>query len=157
MKTILYALIISLAAAISGQAADYLQAFPPAGEGMVRYVLHLPPEKDESLLKVELIVGKTVAVDKDNRYFFSGKIEEEVIAGWGFTRYSVSELGPMAGTLMAIDPDIPKVNRFVPLGGGPYLLRYNSQLPVVVYVPVDAEVRYRIWRTAAKSKLLKKG
>jgi ecotin len=25
------------------------------------------------------------------------------------------------------------------------LLRYNSKLPVVVYVPVDFEVHYRIW------------
>ena len=44
----------------------------------------------------------------------------------------MSKLGPMAGTLMAINPDAPKVKRFITLGGEPYLIRYNSRLPVVV-------------------------
>ena len=52
-----------LAALCSVQAADHLQAFPPAEEGMVRYVLQLPQQEDESAFKVELIVGKTVPVD----------------------------------------------------------------------------------------------
>lgn len=34
---------------------------------------------DESAFKVELLVGKTVQVDEQNRYFFSGKIEEETV------------------------------------------------------------------------------
>ena len=66
-----------LSAAIAGQATDNMQAFPPAQEGMVRYVLQLPKQDDESAFKVELIVGKTVQVDKRNRYFFGGQIEEE--------------------------------------------------------------------------------
>ncbi|RQW83332.1 MAG: proteinase inhibitor I4 serpin, partial [Methylococcus sp.] len=37
-------------------------------------------------------------------------------------------------------------SRFVTLGGEPYLIRYNSKLPVVVYVPKGNEVRYRVWR-----------
>jgi ecotin len=41
---------------------------------------------------------------------------------------------------------VPKVERFITLGGEPELLRYNSRLPLVVYVPVGVEVRYRIWK-----------
>jgi ecotin len=52
----------------------------------------------------------------------------------------------MAGTLMAVSPDAPKVDRFITLGGEPQLLRYNSRLPLVVYIPGGVEVRYRIWR-----------
>jgi len=33
----------------------------------------------------------------------------------------------MAGTQMAIDPNAPKLNRFITLGGEPYLIRYNSR------------------------------
>jgi uncharacterized lipoprotein YbaY len=51
----------------------------------------------------------------------------------------------MAGTLMAVNPNVPKVARFITLGGDPYLIRYNSHLPIVVYVPKEVEVRYRIW------------
>ena len=124
---------------------------------MVRYVLQLPKQDDENEFKVELIVGKTVQVDEKNQYFFGVKIQEETIKGWGFPRYIVRELGPMAGTLMAIDPNAPKVKRFIRLGGEPYLIRYNSRLPIVVYVPEGVEVRYRIWSASSESKEMKEG
>ena len=63
----------------------------------------------------------------------------------------------MAGTLMAVDPKAPKVNRFIQMGGEPFLIRYNSRLPVVVYAPDGVEVRYRIWSITPKAKALNKG
>ena len=146
-----------LSSVLPAQAADNMKAFPPADQGMVRYVLQLPTQGDESAFKVELIVGKTVQVDEKNKYFFGGTIKEETIKGWGFPRYIVSKLGPMAGTLMAIDPNAPKVARFITLGGDPYLIRYNSRLPIVVYVPEGVEVRYRIWTAGAETKAMEKG
>ncbi len=149
--------LLFLFAVLPGQAADNMQAFPSAEDGMVRYVLQLPRQDDESAFRVELIVGKTVQVDEQNRYFFGGKIEEETINGWGFTRYKVSKLGPMAGTLMAIDPNAPKVARFITLGGDPYIIRYNSRSPIAVYVPEGVEVRYRIWTAGAEVTAIEKG
>jgi ecotin len=134
-----------------------MKAFPPAEPGMVRHVVQLPAQADESAFKVELIVGKTVQLEAGNRYFFAGRIEAETIQGWGFTRYTVAQLGPMAGTLMAVDPDVPKVARFIQLGGEPYLIRYNSRLPVVVYVPEGVEVRYRIWAAGAETRPIEPG
>jgi ecotin len=157
MKTWATALLLFLCAVPAGLAADNMKAFPPAGAGMVRHVLHLPPQADEAGFKVELIVGRTVEIDAGNRYFFGGRIEEETIKGWGFPRFVVSKLGPMAGTLMAVDPNLPKVVRFITLGGEPYLIRYNSRLPVVVYVPEGVEVRYRIWTAGAESMPIGKG
>lgn len=141
----------------SADAGDNMKAFPPPDKGMVRYVLQLPKQADESALRVEIIAGRTVLVDDRNRYFFSGKIQAENIKGWGFTRYNVSKMGPMAGTLMAPDPNAPKVNRFIPLGGEPYLVRYNSRMPVVVYAPADVEVRYRVWAAEPEMKPIEKG
>ena len=137
--------------------ADNMKAFPPAESGMVRYVLQLPVQEDESLLKVELLVGKIMQTDAKNRYFLGGKIEQQTIEGFGYTSYKVSKIGPMAGTLIAVDPNEPKVARFITLGGEPYLIQYNSKLPVVVYVPEGAEVRYRIWSTGAEMKTMEKG
>lgn len=145
------------AAALSVHGGDNMKAFPPPDQGMVRYVLQLPKQDDETAFKVELLVGKTVLVDQQNRYFFGGKIQQEIIKGWGFTRYDVSQLGPMAGTQMAIDPDAPKVKRFITLGGEPYLIRYNSRLPVVVYAPEGVEVRYRIWTAEPETREFEKG
>jgi ecotin len=144
-------------APLSAHAADNMKAFPPPEQGMVRYVLQVPKQGDESAFKVELIVGKIVLLDEQNRYFFGGKIQKETIKGWGFTRYNVTQLGPMAGTQMAVDPNAPKVNRFITLGGEPYLIRYNSRLPVVVYAPEGVEVRYRIWTAEPESKGMGKG
>lgn len=135
-----------MAVEISPDVAKELKAFPPAGEGTSRFVIFLPPEKDEELLRVQLLIGKTVKLDAQNRYFFGGRLEKETIQGWGYDRYLLKSLGPMAGTLMAVDPNEPKVDRFITLAGEPELLRYNSRLPLVVYVPEGIEVRYRIWR-----------
>jgi ecotin len=138
-------------------AGDIMKAFPLPENGQVRCVLQLPSRENESSLNVELIVGKTVQVDEINRYFFGGDIVKETIAGWGFPRYVVRELGPMAGTMMAIDPNAPKVNRFIRLGGAPYLVRYNSRLPMVIYVPEGVEVRFRIWRGEPETKRIEEG
>ena len=146
------AVLLIFFAVLSAQATDLIKAFPPAGEGIFRYVLQVPKQEDESIFKVELIVGKTIQVDEKNRYFFGGNIEKETIKGWGYPRYNVSKIGPMAGTRMAVDPDAPKVARFITLGGEPYIIRYNSRLPIVVYVPEGVEVRYRIWTTTAELK-----
>jgi ecotin len=154
MKTVLSIAVLSCVAALSSvQAADNMKAFPPAEAGMVRHVLQLPQQADESAFKVELIAGKTVQIDAANRYFFGGKIEEETIEGWGFPRYVVSPLGPMAGTLMAVEPEGPKVSRFITMGGEPRLFRYNSRLPIVVYAPEGVEIRYRIWSAGPETKM----
>ncbi|WP_139557185.1 ecotin [Methylotetracoccus oryzae] len=157
LKTALTAMLLSLFATAQAWAADPLQGFPPAAKGFVRHVLQLAPQDDESAYQVELQVGKTVPLDERNRYFFGGKITEETIKGWGYTRYVLGKLGPMAGTRIAVDPNAPTVPRFVKLGGEPYLIRYNSRLPVVVYTPDDVEVRYRIWSAGTEFKSLEPG
>lgn len=148
MKRLFLILSVYLLTPISLLWADNMKAFPPAEDGQVRYVIPLEEKADESAFKVELVIGKKVSIDSENRYFFAGQIKAENIPGWGFTRYVLDDLGPMAGTLMAINDDTKKVERFIPLLGEPYLVRYNSRLPIVVYAPEDAEVSYRIWSAA---------
>jgi ecotin len=58
---------------------------------------------------------------------------------------------------MAVDPNAPKVERFITLGGEPYLLRYNSLLPIVVYVREGVEARHRIWSAGAEAKAVDEG
>ncbi len=146
-----------LASLITALAADNMKAFPAPADGMSRFVVTLPAEANEGDLKVEVVIGKTVQLEPSNRYFFGGKIETKVAQGWGFTYYLLPELGPMGGTLMGVDANAAKVERFVPVAGEPLLLRYNSKLPVVVYVPDGVEVRYRIWRAPADCIKASKG
>lgn len=103
------------------ESKENMKAYPDAEEGMVRYVLHLEPQEDESLFRVQLLVGQTVTIDEVNRYFFAGELIEESIEGWGFPKYTLKNLGPLAGTRVGVDPDAPKVKRFITLGGEPSL------------------------------------
>ena len=51
-------------------------------------------------------------------------------------------------TMMAC-PDNTTVEAFVPVRGEGTFLRYNSKLPVVVFVPEGFELRWRIWQAGA--------
>jgi ecotin len=161
MKLFVFSMLAACTAVFSAvaesEAERNLKAFPPADEGVTRHVLMLPPAEQEDSLRVELQIGKTVKTDEANRYFFGGSLQAVNIEGWSFTRYVVTDLGPMAGSLMAVDPDAPKVERFITLGGEPQLLRYNSRLPLVVYVPKGVEVRFRIWHADPEAKTVPEG
>ena len=161
MKGLALFLLISLpvlhASDESLRAVSELKAFPAASAGMTRSVITVPFQVNEDLLQVELLLGKTVLLDADNRYFFAGRIEEESIPGWGYEFFILRSIGPMAGTLMAVDPNAPKVARFIMISGEPKLHRYNSRLPIVIYVPTGVEVRYRIWRADQKIEIAPRG
>jgi len=143
--------------AMAQQPQDNMKAYPPAADGMKRVVVYLESKEEEDDYRIELMVGKTVDVDAANRFFFAGTLEEETIEGWGFPKYIVKQIGPMAGTRIGVDPDAPKVKRFVKLGGEPKLLRYNSKLPLVVYVPKDAEVKLKVWVASPQPLTLNEG
>ncbi|MFN6162102.1 MAG: ecotin family protein [Planctomycetota bacterium] len=158
----IFAVVASLVWILGGiamgqESRDNLKAYPAPEAGMKRCVMLLEPKQFEADYRVELQVGKTVDVDNVNRYFFGGTLEEVNVEGWGFPKYVVKELGPMAGTRVAPDPNAPKAKRFVSLGGEPQLLRYNSRLPVVVYVPADAEVRLRVWKAVPDPVVVPEG
>ncbi|KAG5482855.1 hypothetical protein LSCM1_06887 [Leishmania martiniquensis] len=127
--------------------AEYKAPYPEPTSDQRRFVIFLEPKGDDTELndlKVELIPGRVAHVDGANHFFLGGKIEEKVIDGWGYPYYVVT-LTTMAGTLMMPHGDAArKRSRFVALNTKE-LYRYNSKLPIVVYVPKDSELRYRIW------------
>ncbi|MFN0066599.1 MAG: ecotin [Limisphaerales bacterium] len=160
MKALLALTLLALAMnapAATDEAVRNLKAFPPAEPGMRRFVIFVPQKKAEENFRVELQVGRTVLTDGVNRNFFGGRLETETIQGWGFDRQILRQLGPMAGTLMAPPEGAKQVERFVTLAGEAQLLRYNSRLPLVVYVPEGVEVRWRVWRADAKASPAKEG
>lgn len=58
----------------------------------------------------------------------------------------LEKLSEPASTMMAC-PDNTKTKQFIAANlGDAAMQRYNSRLPIVVYAPKDAEVKYRIWK-----------
>ena len=126
---------------------DDLKAFPEASDGQVRHVIRLPALDDEAAAKVELLVGKDLEVDC-NQHWFGGALATETAEGWGYNYYVIEKIGGPASTLKAC-PEGSKENRFVRVRLDDSLLRYNSRLPIVVYVPEGFDVRYRTWQANA--------
>lgn len=125
---------------------DPLDAFPEA-EGGARYVIVLPAlERAEAGYAVELVAGRVMATDGVNQVSMDTALVPQTLEGWGYTYYEMTGSGRTASTLMAVPEGTPEVQRFV--GGAPLQVRYNSRLPIVVYVPDGFELRYRIWAAA---------
>jgi ecotin len=115
-------------------------------------VIHLEPFANEDLRKVELLVGKTMEIDC-NLHSLSGTLERQTIIGWGYSYHILRNAGgPGASTRMACPPGEEKKEAFVLVRGDEQLLRYNSKLPMVIYVPTGFEVRYRIWAAGEEAR-----
>ena len=138
---------------ILGEEHKYLKAFPPAAESMERYVIELPHKErgEDGRFKVEIMVGKEMSTDGVNNVRLSATIEAKPLKGWGFTYYEVAKFGPTASTLMAVPPGTKPQIKFLSTSK---TIPYNSRVPIVVYVPKDGEVRYRIWEA---SQTIRKG
>ena len=156
-KIALTAVVTFLTLAVAASPDDKnLKAFPDAAEGMERHVIVLPHKErgEEDAFKVEIVAGKLMMTDGVNKISLAADIEAKPLKGWGFTYYEVAKLGPPRTTLMAVPPNTPKVEKFV--SGTPLTIRYNSRIPVVIYVPEGGEVRYRIWSAAAEFEVAEK-
>lgn len=124
---------------------DKVAPYPQAQVGMTRQVISLPPQDDEEALRVELLIGKTLQVDC-NRQRLMGQLASHTLPGWGYDYLVLDKISGPVGTLMAC-PDAQRHPAFVTLSlGDQALQRYNSQLPLVIYVPQDVQVKYRIWQ-----------
>lgn len=132
---------------LSQQPLEKIAPYPQAKEGMTRQVITLPPKDNEQDLKVELLIGKTLEVDC-NRHMIGGTLKRETLSGWGYDYLVVEKLSEPASTMMAC-PDRAREQKFIAANlGQDALQRYNSRLPIVVYVPKGAEVKYRIWQAS---------
>ena len=129
---------------------EALKPYPAAESGYARHVIDLIPRANEGDYKVELLAGKTQEVDC-NIHRLGGQWEEKTVGGWGYTYYRLGEIGPGISTLMGC-PDNSKRVAFVPAGGEPPLVRYNSKLPLVIYAPKDVEIRYRLWNAETNTQ-----
>ncbi len=136
-------LLSGLSTLASAAKLEDVAPYPKAENGFTRQVIHLAPQTREDNYQVEILAGKTLTVDC-NHQRLGGVLEEKNLEGWGYPFYRLEKVsGPMS-TLMAC-PDGKNKQDFVPVVGEGFRLRYNSKLPIVVYVPKDVEVRYRIW------------
>lgn len=133
-----------------------LKAFPAAANGMERLVIELPVKEreEEARFQVELIPGKTMWTDGLNLIKLGCTISSQPLKGWGYTYYEVVGSDVAMSTMMAAPGGGQKVEEFVSCTS--LFVRYNSRLPIVVYIPKGYEVRYRVWNAGATDKAIKR-
>ncbi len=138
-----------------GGTEERIQMFPQPKAGVERYVVEVPKLENENDHKIELIVGKTMLVDC-NLHLLSGELEEHTLQGWGYTYLEAEDMNGMRTVTRKVCHG-PKQEKFVSLvPDDERFRRYNSRLPVVVYVPKGYEVRYRIWSAGEEMQQAKK-
>lgn len=123
-------------------AAKQLKYFPETMENYDRYVIYLPKQENEEELRLEVIPGIMKEVDC-NTYWLTGEFDTKEIEGMGYNYMIFESSGDFASTRMAC-PDNVLIEKFVTADGD--FGRYNSQLPVVVFVPKGVELKYKVWK-----------
>ena len=142
-KVFLASLLVLTTFSLHATEKDNISMFPQAKEGYVRYAIVVPKVENPSDYKVELLIGKKILADCNQRSFF-GKIKVFSLKGWGYTYLEVENIGSGATTMMACSN--PPTEKFMTLQSSPESMRrYNSRLPIVIYIPKGFEVKYRIW------------
>lgn len=125
-----------------------IEMFPKAKDGFKQVYIQLPVAKNEQDLKVEYFVGTEKMLDCNN-YSLMGSVKSQDLQGWGYNYYEVESNGEAVGTLMGC-MNKKATKKFIYIH--PEIVRYNSKLPLVFYVPKDLEVRYRVLRPDAAMK-----
>ena len=143
MKKWIVAGLFPLLTLLLHSAEGNIDMYPQAQDGFVRYVIEVPKTENDYDHKIELLIGKTMLVDCNNRSFY-GKIKEVNLKGWGYTYLEVDNIESGVTTMMACPG--PKQEKFVSMYAPKKMFRrYNSRLPIVIYVPKEYEVKYRVW------------
>lgn len=149
-KTLLATLALTLAGAtmVAAQNAAPVdpEIFPAAQAGQTRHVFTIPAIENEGNYQIEIVAGQTMSVDC-NTVMISADLDDETLEGWGYTYYEIDDISQPASTMMGC-PDNSRTDKFVGYHmGQDAFLRYNSNMPVIVYAPSDITVGYRIWQT----------
>lgn len=129
--------------------SDYHAPYPEAAPGQERKVIYLPAldaRLEQEHTRVQLIPGRHEDCEDGRLYHLTGTISEGTVEGWGYNYYTVTLGDIYAAHRSPADPE--NASTFVAMYENP-IIRYNSKLPIVVYVPAGAELRYRVWMDEA--------
>jgi len=146
LKTILFVILNFITLLYSGLPdKNNIYIFPDPEEGYKRYVVEVFHMPDENICKVELQIGKNIYSDC-NEYKFEGKVEVKFLEN-NETYLYIPYIGK-ANAITSRQCNERKKDKFVFLSISDELWKkYNSAIPIVIYVPKEYEVRYRMWKS----------
>ncbi|MFC4685383.1 ecotin family protein [Epilithonimonas pallida] len=117
--------------------------FPKAEKNQKKVVIDVPYSPTDANKKIEIFVGKDMETDKCNQYSLSGSFVKKDLKGWGYDYLVFNSNGNAVSTMKACLEPGKKV-QFVYAQG--YLTDYNGRMPIVIYIPEDFSVKYKIYK-----------
>ena len=140
-----------------------LTGYPEPAPGLQRWVIQpsgLLPKSADPLIsahpldwRIQLIVGQVVTLDcNTKRLSGSGMTMRMLPKASGKALFEVK--GPVAviSTKMACPDDQPTRTSFLSLGKQPYLVPYNASWPIVVDLPENVQLRWRVWKAETRQQ-----
>lgn len=120
-----------------------LSIFPKPEAGYKKVIIEVPHSDKDDQKKIEFSVGKWMEVDGCNYFNLQGSLETKDLQGWGYNYYVFKTNGQVTSTMIGC-PDAAKRNLFVT--AQPEMVRYNGKLPIVIYVPEEYQVQFKIYK-----------
>ena len=149
--SVLALLMVMVTFAQKNMKIDY-SMYPKAKDGYEQKIITLKTLPNEDNYSVEIFAGKKTLVDSCNHFFLVVVFEQKSVDGWGYDYFNFESNGNVGGTLMGCF-DNKKKKKIVHAQS--IQTRYNSKLPIVVYVPKGYTLEYRIWKADEKLNLVK--
>jgi ecotin len=145
MKRLMFLLLSGLLTGLLSMAvsADDMAPYAIAEQGDLRLVIRLPPVENEADDKVELRVGKPILIDC-NRTIIEGRVEKLTTEDQAHPYYRAVITHSETTNLISCPPNSNNREEYVYASGEGFTLEYQQEQPIVIYVPEDYEVRYRI-------------
>ncbi|EKS6740445.1 ecotin [Enterobacter ludwigii] len=123
---------------------ELLDFFPETLNGMKRRVIYLPSRVHENKFKVELLIGENKRTDC-NRYTLNGKLVTRFLTHYGYRFIQFEKIIDSEPAQVYCVPGDVSI-AFMPVTLGIDVIQpYNSHMPLVIYVPDEFDVKYRIW------------
>ena len=159
------ALSLSSLAALPGVAIPRLDltGYPEPAPGLKRWVIQpsgLLPKSADPLIsahpldwRIQLIVGQMVRLDCNAKRLSGTWMTMRMLPkASGKALFEVK--GPVAviSTKMACPDDQPTRTSFLSLGKQPYLVPYNASWPIVVDLPENVQLRWRVWKAETRQQ-----
>lgn len=149
--SVLALLMFTISFAQKNNKIDY-SMYPKAKDGYEQKIITLKTLPNEENYSIEIFAGKKTLVDTCNNFFLAGSFEQKTVDGWGYDYFNFESNGNVAGTLMGCF-DNKSVEKIVHAQS--IQTRYNSKLPIIVYLPKGYTLEYRVWKADEKFNLVK--
>ena len=140
-----------------------LSGYPAPAQGLQRWVIQpsgLLPESADALIsttpldwRVQLIVGQEVELDCNISQLSGPALTmTRLPKASGKALFSVQGPVTVMSTMKLCPKDQPRKRSFLTLGKQPYLVPYNASWPIVVDLPNNTQLRWRVWKAETRQQ-----